>query len=153
MPVYLLRLVLTSSPGPENDLVRHLPYAVEAPFNSYNHQHEPTCHPDTRVDVLQDIYNWSNARDKRCIFWLNGLAGTGKSTIARTIARRYSERGYLGASFFFSRGVQDMSHAGRFFTSLAAQLSNYIPSLQHYISNAISKNKDIASQSLSDQWR
>jgi hypothetical protein len=46
-----------------------------------------------------------------------------------------------------------VSHAGRFFTSLAVQLSNHVPSLQHYISDAISKNEDIASQSLSDQWR
>jgi adenylate kinase family enzyme len=99
------------------------------------------------------IYDWCDGHDKRCIFWLNGLAGTGKSTIARTIARRYSEQGHLGASFFFSRGVQDVSHAGRFFTSLAVQSSNHVPSLQHYISDAISKNKDIASQSLSDQWR
>jgi hypothetical protein len=45
-----------------------------------------------------------------------------------------------------------VSHAGRFFTSLAVQLSNHVPSLQHYISDAISKNEDIASQSLSDQW-
>jgi hypothetical protein len=81
------------------------------------------------------------------------LAGTGKSTIARTIARRYSEQGHLGASFFFSSGVQDVSQAGRFFTSLAVQLSNRIPSLQHYILDAISKNEDIASHSLSDQWR
>lgn len=46
-----------------------------------------------------------------------------------------------------------MSHAGIFFTSLAVQLSKHVPSLQHYISDAISRNKDIASQSLSDQWR
>ncbi|KAH9203237.1 hypothetical protein DL95DRAFT_529729 [Leptodontidium sp. 2 PMI_412] len=116
--------------GPEKDLLRHLPYANEAPFNSYNRQHESTCHPDTRVDLLQEIYDWCEGHDKPCIFWLNGLAGTGKSTIARTIARKYSEQGHLGASFFFSRGVQD-----------------------HYILDAISKNENIASQSLSDQWR
>jgi hypothetical protein len=33
------------------------------------------------------------------------------------------------------------------------QLSNHIPSFQHYISSVISKNEKIASQSLSDQWR
>lgn len=135
------------------DPLKLLPFATNALFNSYDRQHEPICLPNTRVDLLQEIYNWSDGHDVRCIFWLNGLAGTGKSTIARTIARRYSERGHLGASFFFSRGVQDVSHAGRFFTSLAVQLSNQVPSLQHHISDAISKNKDIANQSLSDQWR
>jgi hypothetical protein len=80
------------------------------------------------------------------------LAGTGKSTIARTIARRYYKEGRLGASFFFSRGGGDVSHAGKFFTSIAVQLANNIPSLRHYICDAISNCKDIASQSFRDQW-
>ena len=141
------------SSGPENDVLRLLPFATNAPFNSYNRQLESTCHPDTRVNLLQEIYKWADGQDERCIFWLNGLAGTGKSTIARTVARRYAEREHLGASFFFSRGFEDVSHARMFFTSLAMQLLNHVPSLQHYISDAVSKNKDIASQSFGDQWR
>jgi hypothetical protein len=39
----------------------------------------------------------------------------GKSTIARTIAQRYYEKDCLGASFFFSRGGGDVSHASKFF--------------------------------------
>jgi uncharacterized delta-60 repeat protein len=58
----------------------------------------------------------------------------------------------LGASFFFSRGGGDVSHAGKFFTSIAVQLANSIPSLRHYIYDAISHRKDIASQSFRDQW-
>jgi len=88
----------------------------------------------------------------RCIFWLNGLAGTGKSTISRTVARRYNEQKLLGASFFFSRGGGDVSHAGKFFTSLAVQLAFNIPSLRQYISEAVKKRSDIASLSLSEQW-
>jgi hypothetical protein len=47
------------------------------------------------------------------------MAGTGKSTIARTVARKYNDRNRLGASFFFSRGGGEVSHAGKFFTSIA----------------------------------
>ncbi|KAH9203604.1 hypothetical protein DL95DRAFT_529580 [Leptodontidium sp. 2 PMI_412] len=130
-----------------------LPFARNAPFNSYDLQHEPTCLPDTRVDLLQEIYDWVDGQDERCIFWLNGLAGTGKSTIARTVARRYVEQERLGASFFFSRGGGDVSHAGRFFTSVARQLAYTVPSLQKHISDAVSKRKDVASQSHRDQWR
>jgi len=36
------------------------------------------------------------------IFWLNGLAGTGKSTIAQTFAEMAFADGKLGASFFCS---------------------------------------------------
>jgi len=133
-------------------LLNRLPTAAEAPFNSYNRQHEPTCLPDTRVDLLQEIYNWADRHDERFIFWLNGLAGTGKSTIARTIARRYFEQGRLGASFFFSRGGGDVGHAGKFFTSIAVQLANNAPPLQRGICDTIAERNDIADQSLRDQW-
>jgi hypothetical protein len=98
-------------------------------FNSYDRQHEPACLPDTRVDLLQGIYDCADGadgQDERCIFWLNGLAGTGKSTVSRTVARRYNEQKRLGASFFFSKGGGDVSHAGKFFTSLAV-LGGRIP--------------------------
>ena len=133
--------------------LNHLPYTVDAPFNSYHKQHEPTCLENTRVDVLRRIFDWVDGQDKRCIFWLNGLAGTGKSTIARTVAREYSERKRLGASFFFSRGGGDVSHAGKFFTSIAVQLANNAPPLQRYICEAIRERSDIASKPLRDQWR
>jgi NACHT domain len=135
------------------DALSRLPYAVDAPFDSYHRQYEPTCLENTRVDVLRRIFDWVDGQDERCIFWLNGLAGTGKSTIARTVAREYFERKRLGASFFFSRGGGDVSHAGKFFTSIAVQLANNAPPLQRYICEAIRERSDIASKPLRDQWR
>jgi len=81
------------------------------------------------------------------------LAGTGKSTIARTIAREYFEQGHLGASFFFTRGGGDVSHARKIFTTIASQLAKRSPSLKNYICAAVSENSDIKNQSLRDQWR
>ncbi|KAF2175486.1 hypothetical protein K469DRAFT_610575, partial [Zopfia rhizophila CBS 207.26] len=125
----------------------------DASFNSYSKQQEPTCLPDTRIDLLNEICNWADGQDEQCIFWLNGLAGTGKSTIARSVARKYHEQERLGASFFFSRGGGDVSHAGRFVTSIAVQLANSVPTLQQHICATITERSDIASQSLHDQWR
>ena len=81
------------------------------------------------------------------------MAGTGKSTIARTIAREYSERVRLGASFFFARGGGDVGHAGKFVTSIAVQLASSVPTLRRHISNAVTEHSNIASQSLRDQWQ
>jgi NACHT domain len=131
-----------------------LPYAIDAPFNAFNREDELPCLPNTRVDLLQHIYNWGeNDDDKRLIFWLNGLAGTGKSTVARTVARRYLELGRLGASFFFSRGGGDIGRADKFVTTIAIQLARSIPLLQDAISHAVKERSDIASHALSDQWR
>jgi hypothetical protein len=46
-----------------------------------------------------------------------------------------------------------VSHAGKFFTSLAVQLAFNVPSLRQYICEAVTKRSDIASLSLLDQWR
>ncbi|KIN07133.1 hypothetical protein OIDMADRAFT_174150 [Oidiodendron maius Zn] len=130
----------------------HLPFATDAPFNSYSKQHAPICLPGTRVDLLQEIYNWADGQDKRYIFWLNGLAGTGKSTIAYTVARRFFEEKRLGASFFFSRGGGDVSHTGKFCTTVAMQLAERVPTLHRHISDAITNNSSIVNASLNDQW-
>jgi hypothetical protein len=83
---------------------------------------------------------------------LNSLAGTGKSTIARTVARGFTEKRCLGASFFFVRGGGDVGRASKFVTTIAAQLASNVPTLQQYICDAITDRSDIASQSLRDQW-
>ncbi|KAF1960186.1 putative WD-repeat protein [Byssothecium circinans] len=126
-----------------------LPCAEDAPFNSFAKQHERTCLRGTRVDLLNEIHGWADGLDKRCIFWLSGLAGTGKSTIARTVARRYCDRGRLAASFFFSRGGGDVSHAGKFVISIAVQLADNVPASRDHMVD----RDDIASQSLHDQWQ
>ncbi|KAF2180324.1 HET-domain-containing protein [Zopfia rhizophila CBS 207.26] len=141
-----------TSKGPDNNLLHRLPYAVEAPFNSYHRQHEPTCLPDTRVDLLQEIYDWADGQEERCIFWLNGLAGTGKSTIARTVAQKYNEHKRLGASFFFSRDGGDVGHAEKCVASIAVQLASSVPTLHQHICNAVSEDSNIASKGLRDQW-
>jgi hypothetical protein len=143
-------LIITSA---LNELLKTLPIAADAPFNSYQRQHEPTCLPDTRVNLLEETCNWADGENSPCMFWLNGLAGTGKSTTSRTIARIYHERNRLGASFFFSRGGGDISHADKFVTSIAVQLANNAPSLKWAICDAISERSDIAGRSLRDQWR
>jgi hypothetical protein len=80
------------------------------------------------------------------------MAGTGKSTLARTIAQEYYNRKRLGASFFFSKGVEDRSHAGMFFTTIAVQLAHKLPALKQHICTAVDEHKDIAGRRQRDQW-
>jgi hypothetical protein len=141
-----------ANPYDESQLLQLLPAAAQAAFNSLDKQHDPLCLPDTRVDVLKQIMTWADQGDERCIFWLNGMAGTGKSTIARTVARRYNEKGRLGASFFFSRGGGGVGNADKFFASIATQLANTSKALKRYICQAIDEQRDITTKCLRDQW-
>jgi len=86
------------------------------------------------------------------MFWLNGMAGTGKSTIARTVAREWARKKRLGASFFFSRGQGGLARASKFFTTIAYQLSTAESSLAAGVRRAICNHPDVPRQSLRDQW-
>ncbi|KAF2115160.1 WD40-repeat-containing domain protein [Lophiotrema nucula] len=136
-----------------DQLLSTLPIASEAAFNSFNNQHEPTCLRNTRAELLQEIEEWADGVDERCVFWLNGLAGTGKSTVARTIARTYHDRNALGASFFFSRGGGDLSVADKLVTTLARQLANRIPLAKRYVCEAIMEQQVITDHSLRDHGK
>lgn len=90
------------------DFIARLPYAQDALFNSNTSQHDATCLANTRVDLLNQVYKWVDREGEQYIFWLSGLAGTGKTTVARSVARWYYINQRLGASFFFSRGGRDV---------------------------------------------
>jgi hypothetical protein len=68
------------------------------------------CMKGTRRDVLFQLESWLNEENDKHVFWLNGLAGTGKSTIAQTFAETSFADGKLGASFFCSRDFDDRSN-------------------------------------------
>ena len=67
------------------------------------------CMKGTRTEALSQLESWLNDEQDKCVFWLNGLAGTGKSTIAQTFAEVSFADGKLGASFFCSRDFEDRS--------------------------------------------
>ncbi|KAJ3514875.1 hypothetical protein NMY22_g14600 [Coprinellus aureogranulatus] len=69
------------------------------------------CTPGTRIRILDRITKWANSSGRQNVFWLFGPAGSGKSTIAYTIARRFEMTAgaddtiTLGGNFFCSRQV------------------------------------------------
>lgn len=129
-----------------------LPVARSASFSSHLEEHNSTCLANTRVEIRRQITDWAEARDGKHIFWLSGMAGTGKSTIARTVAQSFADQGQLGASFFFKRGEGERGNASRFFTTVASDLMTYIPRLKPIISEVIEVEPAIAEKALKDQF-
>lgn len=95
---------------------------------------------------------WADESYGKGIFWLSGLAGTGKSTIARTVAEAFDTQGRLGASFFFKKGEGDRGNAGRFFTTVVHQLVQRIPILQPEVQRALVDEPTITEKSLKNQF-
>ena len=69
----------------------------------------PKCLKGTRVALLQRIRSWAESSDSPNIFLLTGGAGTGKSTVARTIAEEFERKGRLGCYIFFERDKTNSS--------------------------------------------
>jgi len=87
------------------------------------------------------------------VYWLNGLAGTGKTTIAQTIAERTFADGRLGASFFCSRDFEDRSNLQFIFPTLAVQLARRYTEFRSIFIPLVQSDPGIVHESLYGQMK
>ena len=119
----------------------------------YRHGDRRGCLKGTRGSVLAEIEHWTEDFNMSPVFWLNGLAGTGKTTIAQTIAERLFADNRLGASFFCSRGFEDRSNLRFIFPTLAFQLAQKYPDFRSSLIPLLQSNPDIVHEPLQDQMQ
>ncbi|EGR44620.1 uncharacterized protein TRIREDRAFT_70028, partial [Trichoderma reesei QM6a] len=113
------------------------------------------CLPHTREQLLNDICDWLDESDapQKHLYWLQGKAGTGKSTIARTVVSRMSRKKRVVANFFFKRGEGDRSRLKRFFTTISAQLVRKLPGLAQMVQDALESEPSLPEQDPRVQFR
>ncbi|KAL9567780.1 hypothetical protein ACKAV7_008083 [Fusarium commune] len=140
--------------GQRRAVIDQFPYVSGAVWDSHAEEHNATCLENTRKDILRDINDWvADTTDQaKTVFWLNGMAGTGKSTISRTIARSLSETGRLGASFFFKRGETNRGSISKFVTTIARQLATNQSVIEPYIHEAVLQDPTITSKAIRIQF-
>ena len=119
----------------------------------YRHGDRRGCLKGTRSTILNEIESWTKDFDKSPVFWLNGLAGTGKSTIAQTVSERVFAEDCLGASFFCSRDFEDRCNLHFIFPTLAFQLAHRYPNFRSHFVSLLRSNPDIAHESLYSQMQ
>ncbi|KAK0757130.1 hypothetical protein N5P37_010659 [Trichoderma harzianum] len=125
--------------------------AADAEFHpgldEYGRRHSE-CLPQTREEILKDICDWldGNTSPQKYLYWLQGKAGTGKSTIARTIVSRMARQNRIAANFFFKRGEGDRAKLKRFFTTLVAQIVRQWPSFAKAIQDALESDPSLPEQ-------
>ena len=117
----------------------------------YQHGDRQGCLTGTRETILDEIESWAKDLNKSPVYWLNGLAGTGKSTIAQTTAERLFADGQLGASFFCSRDFKDRSDLHLIFPTLSFQLAHRYPKFRSILIPLLQSDPDIGYESLHSQ--
>ncbi|KAG1817021.1 hypothetical protein EV424DRAFT_1513365 [Suillus variegatus] len=95
------------------------------------------CLQETRTGILSDIMGWINDSrdDVPWVLWLSGPAGTGKSSIAHTIASSFIGVGGLGACYCFDRNTEDRHK--KVFTTIARDLADRHPEMRRALAHAV----------------
>ena len=117
----------------------------------YQAGHHEKCLPGTRESVLKDIVHWAKNPQEQNVFWLNGLAGTGKSTIAQSFSETISNNRLLGASFFCSRDYLGRKELKNIFPTLAYQLACHYTHFRRNIITNLKKDPTLTHSSLISQ--
>jgi DNA polymerase III delta prime subunit len=117
--------------------IREMPYRGGWQFDI-----EKRCLPGTRQDFLDYVTNWvENPESERALVLL-GPAGTGKSSIAHEVARRFENK-RLGSYSAFLRKEQSKDEAYQLFTTLARDLSDRYPAFKLALRKVIKNNPSI----------
>ncbi|KAF5603864.1 G beta WD-40 repeats containing protein [Fusarium pseudocircinatum] len=95
------------------------------------------CEPGTRARVLELIHNWADQDLGLPLLWLIGPAGTGKSTLARSVIDSLEVKKRLIAGYMFKRGEQDRNDTNRLFSTLAMQLADTVSFFKENLRNSL----------------
>jgi hypothetical protein len=124
---------------------------------------EAPCLDGTRRDVLNRIQDWAESPTGEVIFWLHGMAGTGKTSVALTVATALNTRRpftegrqplqsvFLGASFFFKQDDITRNGTKTFFPTIARRLAQGFPDIGAKIAHAVEKNLEIGTKAPQQQ--
>jgi hypothetical protein len=128
--------------------------ATSAFHNSSQRVDPPRCHPNTRVAIQKQIYDWillDLLSRQAWIMWMHGAAGAGKSAIMQSIAELCEQAQIPLASFFFFRTDGTRNSLNSFVATLVYQLIQGIPQVQEDILEVIENHPLIFDQSLQSQ--
>ena len=123
------------------------------------------CLPGTQLEMLETIQEWAQDPSGSMIFWLEGMAGTGKTSISMTVAsalaggKSFTERvdpprnAFLGASFFFNKSDATRNNTVELFTTIAWCLSGVFRNNDSPIIQVIRDNPGIETKGPQEQFR
>ncbi|KAG6867426.1 hypothetical protein C0993_002900, partial [Termitomyces sp. T159_Od127] len=123
------------------------------------------CTPNTRIAILEKIYQWAQDATPKSphVFWLTGQAGSGKSTIAYTVAQHFDNEAnkmpcILQATFFCSRQFNDTKYQQFIIPTLVYQLAQNSRSFVHSLLQAnkfysVDKPSKQMKDLLADPWQ
>ncbi|KIM24838.1 hypothetical protein M408DRAFT_331512 [Serendipita vermifera MAFF 305830] len=103
------------------------------PVREANYQDDRGCMEGTRTTLLDGIIAWAkgdiiqvtpaDSSGANNIYWLYGMPGIGKTSVAHSICQRLHKGGYLGGSFFCRRDDPTLREPKRVLPTLISKLA------------------------------
>ncbi|KAG9308973.1 hypothetical protein JVU11DRAFT_11275 [Chiua virens] len=117
-----------------------LPYALGARYAP-----EKECLPGTRESLLREICDILNNPDEDAprVCLLTGVAGSGKSAVAHSIARLYDDQERLGSSFCFSKADVAGRNPKNLFSTIARDLADHDPQYKSILFGVVKDNRSL----------
>ncbi|KIM23634.1 hypothetical protein M408DRAFT_252450 [Serendipita vermifera MAFF 305830] len=120
------------SDGPDEELASNILYGIGLDL----------CVEGTRTGILTNIRNWArNDNMKEKIFWLRDIAGTGKTTVAATLAHEWSTQSLLAGRFFFTPNSILGSDISIFCSTVAKDIAKQVVTLKDKITAALNDSR------------
>ncbi|KAG8761796.1 F-box/WD repeat-containing protein 9, partial [Ceratobasidium sp. 423] len=111
------------------------------------------CTPNTREQVLLDLHAWKDKLDGEKVCWINGMAGTGKTTIVNTLCSTLDKNHELGASFFCSRSLPECRNVKFILPTVAYQLARFSSPFRYALLEVLDRDPDVHTKVLHVQFK
>ncbi|KAF8189079.1 hypothetical protein K438DRAFT_1470254, partial [Mycena galopus ATCC 62051] len=98
------------------------------------------CAPGTRIEIQKDIMRWLSPEpfNHKRIFWITGIAGSGKSTLSATLVDNLGKKHQpVAAQFFISRNIPETIDPAKIIPTIAQQLAGFSPAAAGIIHSAL----------------
>ncbi|KAF9522654.1 hypothetical protein CPB83DRAFT_747908, partial [Crepidotus variabilis] len=115
----------------------------------------PSCHPKTRLKVIETIIAWIEDADPLVdILWLHAPFGYGKSAVMQTaigILIFFGLRHLFAGAFFFGRNKPGRDLARYLFPTIAYQIAINVPGMRELIDHAMVLDPTLPSKTMEIQ--
>ena len=129
-----------------------LPRAQFIEYDAASPAPRNACTENTREALLDKVQVWANDESATKVYWLNGMAGTGKTTIAYSFCEILRKKGLLGGTFFSSHLRVDTSDVRCIIPTISLQLARNFPSLSHLILDVVEDDPNCSSWRIGKQF-
>ncbi|KAF4609653.1 hypothetical protein D9613_012004 [Agrocybe pediades] len=110
------------------------------------------CTASTREQILDDLRTWVKDPNGSKVFWINGMAGTGKTTILYSFCEWLEDK-RLAGNFFCSRASTACRDLNNIVRSIAYQLAHYSPAFRSELCKILEEKQNPHMLKVEEQFK